>query len=269
MEYRGRAALVTGASSGIGEAFARALAARGMDLLLAARSEERLRAVAADLGSRHGVRVEVVPIDLAERDAPRRLQAVADERGFDPDLLVNNAGLGALGRFVDLPLERQLEMVRVNAEALVALSRLYVPRMMGRRRGAVVNVASAAGLQPLPFMAVYAASKAFVVSFSEALWAECRRHGVRVVVVCPGPVAGTRFGERARIDYRGSGVLRTLPRDVVVSEALRALDRDRPVVVPGLANGVLALAASLAPRRLQLAIADRVFQRLARSRDGP
>jgi uncharacterized protein len=262
MRYRGGSALVTGASSGIGEAFAEALAKRGMALLLAARSEDRLRTVADRLVVRHGGRVVVVPIDLSERDAARRLRDAADERGFEPDLLVNNAGLGASGPFADVPLERQLEMVHVNVEALVALTGLYVPRMVARHSGAIIHVASSAAFQPVPYLAVYAATKAFVVSFSEGLWAEARRHGVRVVAVAPGPVADTRFGERAEMGPTFAD-LRSVPREQVVAEALRALEQGRPTVVPGVANSLGARAVRLVPRRLQLAVTERMFRRYA------
>ena len=251
---------MTGASSGIGEAFARALAARGMALLLAARSEERLRAIADELVARYAVRVVVVPIDLATRDAAERLQTAADEQGFEPDLLVNNAGVGAFGPFAAVPVERQLEMVQVNVAALVGLTGRYLPRMVARRSGAIINVASAAAFQPLPYYAVYAASKAFVVAFSEALWAEVGRHGVRVVAVCPGPVADTRFGEWAGVPDSAFRDVRQMPREVVVAHALRALDRNRRTIVPGLTNRLVARAVSIAPRGLQLAITERVFR---------
>ena len=189
----GTRAIVTGASWGIGEAFAEALAARGADLLLVARSEARLRALADDLAERHGVRVEVVAVDLGDPDGPRRLIEAADALGFEPTLLVNNAGIGVLGPFEDLPLERAREMIRLNVLALTDLTYRVLERMQARGGGAIVNVASASAFQPLPNYGVYAATKAFVVSFTAALWAECREHGVRVVAVCPGPVdAGDR-----------------------------------------------------------------------------
>ena len=258
-----RAALVTGASSGIGEAFAQALAARGTSLLLAARSEDRLRALANDLAARHDLRVEVVPVDLADRDGPRRLQAAADERGFEPDLVVNNAGLGRLGRFVEGPLERQLEMVHLNVEALVALTGLYLPRMVARRSGAILNVASTAAFQPLPHFAVYAASKAFVMSFSAALWAEHRRDGVRVMALCPGPVADTRFGEGGANESRFFHDVRAMPREAVVEYALRALDHNKPIATPGLSNRLIGLAVNAFPRRLQLTLSEHMFRRRA------
>jgi uncharacterized protein len=264
MAFVAKSALITGASSGIGEAFARALAAGGTGLVLAGRSMERLEAIASDVRARHGVRVETVSIDLAEREAAARLQAEADARGIEPDLLINNAGLGAIGPFADEPLARQLEMVRVNVEALVALTGMYLPRMVARRSGAIINVGSTAAYQPLPYMGVYAASKAFVLSFSEALWAECRGSGVRVLALCPGPVADTRFGERARAPRSMFSGVRRMPRERVVAEALRALDGNGPEVVPGLANSVVAAMARRVPVRFELAVAERMFRRMRR-----
>jgi short-subunit dehydrogenase len=255
---KGKSALITGASSGLGETFAHALAARGMALLLVARSGDRLRAAAAELAAQHGVRIEVVVMDLAERDAPRRLQHTADALGFEPDLLVNNAGLGVLGPFADTALDRQLETIRVNVEALVALTGLYVPRMLARRSGAILNVASTTGLRPVPNFAVYAASKAFVVSFSEALWVECRNRGVRVLAVCPGVVSNTQF--RVRAGSRPAPK-HGMSREAVVAQALRALDHDQPIAVIGLSNRLGALTWAVMPRRLRLVVSERLFRR--------
>jgi short-subunit dehydrogenase len=260
--FQRRAALVTGASSGIGEAFARTLALEGVDVLLTSVPEEegRLRAIAAEL-SGHGARAEVIPMDLAERDGPRRLQAGADELGFEPDMLVNSAGIGVSGRFAELPLDEQLRMIHVNVEALVALTGLYLPRMAARSHGAIVQVGSTAALQPMPYFGVYAASKAFVQSFGEAMWAEHRHAGVRVLTVCSGPVA-TPFHDRGGNGQPPRGIGRFLKRryltaDMVVSSALRALERDRPTVVrrlPGVrfAYYPAAAAASVVPRRHRL-----------------
>ena len=260
----GRVALITGASSGIGEGFARALGARGLQLILIGRDEVRLRAVVNQLRGRHQVRVESILIDLAEPDAPERLKTAVDQLGPSPDILVNNAGLGAIGSFADLSLERQIDMVRVNVEALTALTALFLPAMLQRGYGGIVNVSSAAGLQPLPYYAVYGASKAFVNSFSQALWAEVRTRGVRVIAVCPGPVAETRFGERAGgsslAKFPGLAARRLQPREAVVAEALRGLSRGDPLVVPGFTNRLLARLAGYAPRRMQLVVTERIFR---------
>jgi short-subunit dehydrogenase len=280
MKYRGRAALVTGASSGIGEAFARTLAARGMDVLLSALPEDdrRLRALGAELAERHCVRTELVSIDLAEPNSARRLQAAADDLGFQPDLLVNSAGFGGTGGFTELPLDVQLNMIRVNVEALVALTGLYMPRMVARRDGAVINVASTIAFLPMPYFAVYAASKAFVLSFGEALWAENHRKGVRIVTVCPGPVI-TRFHQRVGIREPASGAGRLFSRvlltifrrpltaEMVVAAALDGLAEDRPTVVrrvPGarLAYAPVSVATQIVPRRLQLLVLERLRSRV-------
>jgi short-subunit dehydrogenase len=264
MTYRPESALVTGASSGIGEAFAEALAARGTKLLLAARSDDRLQAVAKALRAGYGAQVETVSVDLSERDGARTLQRAAIERGFEPDLLINNAGYGTFGPFVERSIEEQLGMVHLNVEAVVALTHWYLPRMVARGGGAIVNIASAAAFQPLPYFATYAASKAFVLSFSEALWAEHRRSGVRILAVCPGPVADTRFGERARVDPSFFGDVRNVPREEVVASTLRALERGQPMVVPGFSNRALATITHFVPRSLQLLVTERIFRGFAR-----
>ena len=165
------------------------------------------------------MKTAVVTIDLAAPGAPSALQAAADTLGFDPDMLVNSAGYGATGRFIDSPLEQQLGMIRVNVEALVTLTGLYLPRMVARGHGDIINVASTAALSPLPYFSVYAACKAFVLSFSNALWLEHRRQGIRVTAVCPGPVL-TRFHERSST----AASRHALNTTVVVNAAFKALD---------------------------------------------
>ncbi len=281
MQYHGRSALVTGASSGIGEAFARSLAARGMDVLLTALPAEDacLHALAAELAERHGVRTEAVALDLAECDAAYRLHAAADKLGFEPDLLVNNAGFGADGALADVPVDRLVGMVRVNVEALVTLTGLYLPRMAARRNGAVINVASTAAFFPQPYSAVYAASKAFVLSFSEALWAENHRHDVRVIAVCPGPVAATRFQERSGGTVPTSGIggfywrilgatlRRPLTVEMIVAATLHALEHDQPTVVrrvpkAGLVYHPIALVMHALPRRHRLLALESIFRKI-------
>jgi short-subunit dehydrogenase len=260
----GRVALITGGSSGIGEAFARALAGRGLQLIVTGRDETRLRAIVAGLRERHQVRVEPIVVELSAPDAPERLKAAVDHLDLSPDILVNNAGVGAIGTFAELPLERQLEMVGVNVEALVAITSLFLPAMLARGRGGIVNTSSAAGLQPLPHYAVYGASKAFVNSFSQALWAEVRGTGVRVVAVCPGPVADTRFGERSGgsslSKFPGLASRRQLSRETVVALALDGLVQGDPLVVPGLTNRLMARLAGTLPRRFQLVMTERIFR---------
>ena len=260
----GRVALVTGASSGIGEAFARALAARGMQLILTGRDEARLGRIADEIVATHDVRVEQVVVDLIRPDAPEQLKAAVDGFGLVPDLLVNNAGAGFIGTFTEVPLDAQLDAIRVNVEAVVVLTSLFLPAMLAQGRGGIINTSSASGLQPLPHYAVYGATKAFVNSFSQALWAEVRGRGVRVVAVCPGPVSDTRFGERAggssRTAFPGLTRRRELTRETVVAAAFRSLERGDPLVVPGLTNRLMSGVAGIVPKRLQLLATERVFR---------
>lgn len=253
--YRGRMALITGASGGIGAAFARALAARGMALVLVARGEGPLRALAAELAARHGVRAEVVVADLADVDAPARITAAVAEQGLTVDLLVNNAGFGAYGPFAALDAARDHRQIMVNVAAVVGLAHAFVPAMAARGEGAVINVASLGGFQPAPYLAVYGASKAFVLSFSQALWAEYRRQGVQVLALCPGPVR-TGFFDALGSATPAMGAM--LPPERVVAAALRALEEGRGHVVPGWPNALLAAATTrLLPRGLVARLAER------------
>src|ERR671928_186613 len=195
-----KVALITGASSGIGEVFARRLAARGENVVLVARTGERLNAICNELGRAHAnVVAQSVALDLSEADAPQRLFDETNQRGLEVDTLINNAGFGSMGEFLTLDIARELQMIDLNVKALVALTRLYLAPMRERKRGAIVNVASTAAFQPVPYMATYAATKAFVLSFSEALWDENRAHGVHVMALCPG-VTETNFFEASGMD---------------------------------------------------------------------
>jgi short-subunit dehydrogenase len=263
---RGEAALVTGASSGIGETFARVLAARGVNLLITAHPRDRqtLERISAELAARHGVGCVAVTVDLARRDAPDELLGAADECGFEPDLLINNAGIGSVGPFSSVPLEAQLRTLHVNVEAPIGLTRLYLPRMSARGTGAIINVASTAALQPQPYFAVYAASKAFTLRFGEALWAEQRRSGVRIVTVCPGHV-----GAGARRDGGIGGFLkpRYLTADQVVGRGLQAVEHDQPVVIlrmplVGRAYHLRRLISGMLTRRARLRAAEWIGRRL-------
>lgn len=259
--YRGRWALVTGASSGLGEAFARELARRGMHLTLTARREERLRALADELAAAHAVRVEVIPLDLAEPGAATRLweRATAEH---PVHLLINNAGFGARGRFDVLPRERQAAMVQLNCTALLELAHHAVGPMRERGEGGIVNVASLAAFLPIPHLATYAASKAFVLSLSRALWSEHRDAGVRVLALCPGrtptefqKVAGTGSAE-------GAFGLRSPER--VVGDGLRALERGRSYVVPGSSNYLASWLVRLTPGAPLTRLLRRLVRRAAR-----
>ncbi|MEI7768900.1 MAG: SDR family oxidoreductase [Chloroflexales bacterium] len=241
--YKGKTALVTGASSGIGAAFARELARRGMHLILVARSADKLRQLAADLTATYGVRAEVLPCDLGADGAVERVCAEVAQRGLSVDLLVNNAGFASHGRFEELAAARDRELVMVNVAALVDLAHAFVPQLLARR-GAVINVASILAYTPTPYMAVYGATKAFVTSFSAALAEEYRGRGLRVLALCPG-ATDTGFFEVAGSDSMVLGRKRS-PKQVV-STALRALERGQSVAIDGAANALMAISSKLAP----------------------
>jgi short-subunit dehydrogenase len=255
-------ALITGASSGIGATFAHHLARRGYGLILVARSKDKLEALAAELRAVHGTRVDVLPADLAQPAPGAALKALVDALGLDVDLLVNNAGFGAAGAFHTLPAARQQEMIALNVAAVVDLAQTFLPGMVERGRGDLINVASLAGFQPMPFMSVYGASKAFVLSFSEALWAEYRGRGIRVLAVCPGPV-DTPFFEATGADGLRDAVPSKLvmSAEAVVVRSLRALDAGEMTVVPGATNNLVTALPRLLPRRFLAWSTGRAMQR--------
>jgi short-subunit dehydrogenase len=254
MELNGQTVLITGASSGIGAAYAREFAARGADLVLVARSEDTMRRLAEDLRAAHGGRVDVVPVDLAVPGAADLVAERVAVLGIDVDLLVNNAGFGMHGDFADADAGRITAQIQLNCVALVDLSRRFLPGMMARRRGAIINVASTAAFQPLPHMAVYGATKAFVLSFSEALYAEAKPAGVKVLAICPGATR-TPFFDVAGED---AAVGRKRTPEQVVATTLSALRAGRPSRVDGRANALLAVLTRWAPRRLVIALAGRL-----------
>lgn len=263
---RDRTCLVTGASSGIGADLARELVRRGRGVTLVARRAAPLRALADELAGRQ-VRVEVVVADLAVPAERTRVLGEVAERGLAVDVLVNNAGVGTSGPAAGADVERELAMVRLNVEAVVDLCTRVLPAMVAQRRGAVLNVASTAAFQPLPGQAAYAATKAFVLSYAEAVRAELRGTGVTMTVLCPGPVE-TGFAAAAGISddeaHTLPSILWVSSRDVARA-AVDGLDRDRGVVVPGVANRVGAMGAHLAPRRLLLPVLARRHPSLRRS----
>jgi uncharacterized protein len=252
--------VVTGASSGIGEQIARGLAARGHSLTLVARREDRLRELAAALSTEHGVHVVSVAADVSRPSGRSRLAAELQRRDVRVDVLVNNAGFGSGGAFVTLDHERETEMVRTNVEAVVGLCGTYLPAMVERGQGAVLNVGSLISFQPVPFQATYGATKAFVLSFTDALHEETRDSGVTITAVCPGPVR-TEFGEAGGFggaDERIPGFL-WLSADRVAREALKGLENGDRVVVPGPINQVAALYGQHMPRSLLLPLVRRVW----------
>lgn len=248
------ATLITGASAGLGEGFARALAAERHDLILTARRTDRLEAIAAELRGAHGVAVHVFAADLADPAAPHRLVTEIAAAGLTIDTLVNNAGFGARGAFADLPVAGQLGQIDVNCRALVALAHAVLPGMISAGGGGILNIASTAAFQPGPWMAVYYATKAFVLSFSEALHEEVKAQGVRVSALCPGPTR-TEFA-----DLAGMGDSELFKRfassaDAVVKDGLAALKANQAVKVSGAMNAAMASSIRLTPRTLARRIA--------------
>ena len=245
-------ALITGASAGIGEEFARQLAGRGYDLILVARRRDRLEHLAEQLPTT----AHVVDCDLVSDAAS--LPGKVEELGVDVDLLVNNAGFGFRGRFLELDPEREAEMVRVNCEAVVTLTHAFLPKMVGRARGGVITVASTAGMQPLPYEAVYGASKAFAISFMEALWMELQGTGVKMLVVNPGPVK-TEWQSVAGYDDSTPIPPGMITAEQCVSDALQAYDRNKRSTITGRFFPWF-MRASKAPKGVKLRVAERMYR---------
>jgi uncharacterized protein len=255
-------ALITGASSGIGAAIADSLAKRGHALTLVARREDRLSELASELHERHGVRAGVIACDLADPGQRDLLAAKLDELGLEVTVLVNNAGFGTAGDFVDADRERQVEMVRVNCETVVDLSGRYLPGMVERGSGAVINIASLAAFQPLPKNATYAASKAFVLSYTEALHHELKGAGVTATAVCPGPVR-TEFVEAAGIPRADDtpGFIWMSAEDVA-EDSVKAAEAGKRAVVPGRLNYAGSVLGRHTPRKIMLPFGSRLWSRV-------
>jgi uncharacterized protein len=254
-------ALVTGASSGIGVDLARAVARRGWNVILTARREDRLRALQAELRERHGVAAVVVPLDLASPEGRRDLFRWLEEAGREVDLLVNNAGIGDYGPFVESDRSRVLGIVELNVVALTELTHHLLPGMVRRRRGWVLNVASSAAFQPGPLMSVYYATKAYVLSLSEGLREEVHRSGVGITVLCPGPTV-SEFQEKAGVNasYLGAWFPRA-GSERVAEAGVRALLRGRPVAVVGVATRLQLALLRVLPRRVVPGIMRRIQER--------
>ena len=250
-------ALITGSSAGIGLAFAHELAARGMDLVLTARRLDRLEKLASDLRTAHRIRVECVSADLERLEAPAAIFAFTQANGIEIELLVNNAGFGTYGAFAKLDPAREAAMVQVNCAAVVQLTHLYLRGMIDRRRGDILILSSTAAFQGVPYMAVYAASKAFDLLFAEGLAQEVKRHGVRVCAVCPGSTE-SEFDRLAGIPTERTLQIETATK--VVRTALQALAAGRHAVVSGFGNRAAVQLQRLAPRRVATGIAGRMFR---------
>ncbi len=250
--------LITGASSGIGLELAKCFAADGCRLILVARNTAALEALAEELRLEHKIEVRALTADLRLAETPQRIFAALTGAGIVVDVLVNNAGFGTHGEFVETPLDRQIDMVQVNVTALTDLTGLFLPGLIQRRRGGVLNVASTAAFQPGPRMAVYYATKAFVVSFGEAIAEEVNGTGVTVTTICPGPTR-TNFGRVA--NFRGSdSLLRgAMTAEAVAAHGHRAFRRGRVLVISGLQNRLPALIVKFLPRILVRKIVKRLI----------
>jgi uncharacterized protein len=257
-------ALITGASSGIGETFARELAAKKTDLILVARSQDKLDQLATELSSKYQIKTSVIVQDLTKAQAGRLVFDRVQGQNLTVDLLINNAGLGDYGAFGDRPLSKQMAMVQLNISAVVELTGLFLPLMQQKKAGAIINVSSIAGFQPIPYMSVYAATKAFILNFSEALWAENKDLGVKILAVCPGPTE-SEFYDRADFPDSATGLngMTMASAEKVVKESLKALDKAQSTLVAGgFANQIIVNLPRLVPRDFLVDIVGKQFKNI-------
>jgi uncharacterized protein len=250
--YQNKTALITGASAGIGKAFAQELARRGMNLILVARSEDTLHQIGKELQQAWGIQVAAIPVDLSQEGAALKIYQKVQEQNLPVNLLVNNAGFANYGAFEKIDLEQDRRQVMLNVAALVDLTHAFIPDLLAHGLSGIINLSSSGAFQPMPYMAVYGASKAFVLSFSEALWAEYRQQGLRVVALCPGPTKTS-----ALVDIFDNG--KATPPSQVVRAALRALEHQRIYAIPGFKNFFLAnTIPRLLPRQMVAQIMERI-----------
>ncbi len=242
-----KATLITGASGGIGEAFARRLAQEKHNLVLVARSEDKLHVLCDELMLKHQITAHYVALDLTEKDSAKKLYEETEKHSFEIEWLINNAGFGSMGDFARLDYEKETGMIDLNIRALVALTHLYLQGMRQRKSGVIINVASTAGFQPIPFMATYAATKAFVNSFSEAIAEENRPHNIVVTALCPGPTDTNFFAAAGAEPLKAKGM--ETPEEVVET-ALDAVKNGRAIIVSGWTNYIGSIFGTLAPNFL-------------------
>jgi uncharacterized protein len=255
--YLNKTALITGASSGIGKAFAQELAKRGTNVVLVARSHDKLRSLSQELRQTYDVRAEFIAVDLSDEGAASKIYKTTQERQLEIDLLVNNAGFLNYGTFEAIAPDLDRKQVMLNVAAVVDLTHAFIPDMLVRGSGGVINVSSSGAFQPMPYMAVYGATKAFVLSFSEALWAEYRHRGLSVLALCPGP---TKTAALVKKFDNGKAT----PPEHVVSAALKALEKRRNYTIPGLGNFLLA---NTVPRLLPRSMVAQIMERITRPRE--
>jgi uncharacterized protein len=256
--YSGRTALITGASSGIGKAFAQELAQRGMSLVLVARSDDKLRLLGTELQQAYGIRTEVISIDLSQEGAAMKVYETVRARQLEINLLINNAGFLNYGAFEQIAPDLDRQQVMLNVAAVVDLTHAFIPDLLACGQGGIINLSSSGAFQPMPYMAVYGATKAFVLSFSEALWAEYRQQGLRVLALCPGPT-----NTSALVDVFDNG--KATSPDRVVKAALQAFDRRHTYTIPGWNN---YWRANTVPRLLPRSIVARILASITRPQSG-
>jgi|SRR5580765_3179798 uncharacterized protein len=253
-------ALITGASSGIGLDLAQ-LMAPDFNLIVTARNQGELEKIGRELESKHGNHVHVIPADLTRPDAPQQIFSEIGRRSLAIDILINNAGFGAYGAFAESSLQNELEMIQVNIAALTSLTKLALPGMLERKRGKIMNVASTAGFQPGPLMAVYYATKAYVIMFSEAIANELNGSGITVTCLCPGATA-TKFAQRAGMEQSRLFKLGAMRSIDVARAGYQGMLRGKTMVVPGLLNKVLAQSVRFSPRKLVTAISRSIQEKV-------
>ncbi|MFS1511080.1 SDR family NAD(P)-dependent oxidoreductase [Chengkuizengella sp. SCS-71B] len=255
MEYKNQTALITGASSGIGEVFANKLAEQGMNLILVARTQQKLEELAKQYNEKYGVQTYVVVSDLSKENAAKEVKKAVDDLNLHVDMLINNAGFGQVGSFIHNDPDQAHGQIMVNVSALVDMTYLFATDMEKKREGAIINIASTAAFQPLPKMAVYGATKAFVLSFSEALWSELKPKGVKVLAICPGPTATNFFEVSGEF---GAKNIRT--SEQVVDTAMKALKKGKSYAIDGLGNYITANLPRFFPRQLITKVAAKVIK---------
>jgi short-subunit dehydrogenase len=259
LTFRGMKVLITGASSGIGQELARLFAGDGAEMVLLARRGKKLALLSEHLNLMYKANVAFMQADLSRPGAPEEIYSVLKEKGFAPDVLVNNAGFGIHGPFDNMDLGRVRDLMQVNMQSLVELTRLFLPAMLEKRRGAVLNVASTAAFQPLPMNNIYAASKAFVVSFSEAIREELKESGISVTCLCPGPTE-TEFFEAGGYPERAWSRKRfRMPVEAVARVGFKALKDGKATVIPGFLNNLVAFLVRFVPRRMITSAAKRAM----------
>ncbi len=253
--------MVTGASSGIGEAFAKRFAKENWNVILTARAIDKLNALSDELIQKHQIKTLVIQMDLSRPSACRQIFDKVKSSKIEIDCLVNNAGFGAVGRFTDRDIYRELEMVDVNVRAVLELTHLFLPGMIEQKHGFVINVSSTASFQPIPYLATYSATKAFVTSLSESLWAECQGTGVKVINLCPGRTK-TNFGIVAGQKVTQHDIRPTQTSEAVVEDTFRAMRKNSPTVVTNPFDNLLRFVERFVSRKVVVSVAGKLAKRL-------